>query len=144
MQSENSNSKGFLGQSTTKWVVAASLSVVVLLSTFFLIGLKSQYIAVDFCILSANCSQTAKPGTNDTPIADVGEYSSEDLDLPTKPIRIVVRPLGAAVVAGVTSTAAMTALVGLGLISLPLELALAVGVLVSSGTYFALKALSQG
>jgi hypothetical protein len=141
MQSENSNSKGFLGQSTAKWAVAASLSVVLLLSTFFLIGLKSQYIAVDFCILSANCSQTAKPGTSDYPVAD-GEYFPEDSDSPTKPIRIVIKPLGAAVISGVTSTAAMTALVGLGLISIPLELALALGVLVSSGTYFALKALS--
>lgn len=149
MQSENSNLKDFLGQSAKKWIVAAaSLIVVLLLATFFLVGLKSQYIAVDFCILSANCSQAPRPGSDNPDYGD--EYDSngfpgdsEIIDSSDRrPIRIVVKPLGASVIAGVTSTAAMTALVGLGLISLPLELALAVGGLVTIGTFAALKALS--
>lgn len=141
MQSENSNLKKLFDQSATKWIVAASLSILLILSTFLLIGLKSQYIAVDFCVATVNCSQTPEQITDDAMAIDIEDGLLEDPTLSSKPIKITVKPLGAAIVGGVISTGAMAALVGLGIVSLPIELALILGVAIGSGTYWALKTL---
>jgi hypothetical protein len=141
MQSENSNLTKKTEQSFAKWMFAALLVIFLLLSTFLLIGLKSQYITVDFCVATVNCSQTPEQVTDDALAIDMKENSPEEPTLSHKPIRITVKPLGASIVAGGISTAAMAALIGLGIVSLPVELALVIGAVIGSGTYFALKTL---
>ena len=141
MQSENSNLKKISEQLVTKWIVGASLVTFLLFTTFLFIGLKSQYIEVDFCVATVNCSQAPEQVTDKAQKFDVTEDPLEDPSLPSKPIKITVKPLGAAIVGGVTSTAAIGVLIGLGIISLPIEFALVIGALIGSGTYFALKTL---
>ena len=142
MQNENSNLKEISEQSVLiKWIVTASLVTFLLLTTFLFIGLKSQYIEVDFCVATVNCSQSPEQVTDDALVIDMEEDSLENWALSSKPIKITFKPLGASIVAGLTSTAAMTALVGLGLISLPIEFALVIGALIGSGTYLTLKTL---
>lgn len=141
MQNENSNLEKVPSRSITKWVIGASLVTFLLLTTFLLIGLKSQYIEVDFCVATVNCSQAPEQVTDDAVAIDMEEASLEDPTLSSKPIKIAVKPLGAAIVGGVTSTAAIAALIGLELISLPIEFALVIGALIGSGTYLALKTL---
>ncbi len=138
-QSENSNLKKLFDQSATKWIVGASLSILLLISTFLLIGLKSQYVEIDFCVATVNCSQTPKQVTDNA--IDIEEDYLDDPTLSSKPIKITVKPSGAAIVSGVTSTAAIAVLISLGIISLPVELAVVIGALIGSGTYFALKTL---
>lgn len=141
MQSQNSNLKTISDQSVTKWIVAASLVTFLLITTFLFIGLKSQYIEVNFCIATVNCSQAPEQVTDKAQTFDITEDSLEDPTSPSKPIKITVKPLGAAIVAGVTSTAAMAALMALGIVGLPIELVLAIGALIGTGTHFALKTL---
>ncbi|MHC5747630.1 MAG: hypothetical protein ACYTXT_38290 [Nostoc sp.] len=128
-------------QSVTKWIVAASFITFLLFTTFLFIGLKSQYIEVDFCVATVNCYQAPEQVTDKAQTFDMTEDSLEEPTSSPKPIRITVKPLGAAIVAGVTSTAAMAALMALGIVGLPIELVLAIGALIGSGTYFALKTL---
>jgi hypothetical protein len=141
MQSENLNLKKLFDQSATKWIVIASSIVLLLLSTFLFIGLKSQYIEVDFCVATVNCSQTPEQVTDDAMAIDIEDDLLEEPTLSSKPIKITVKPLGAAIVGGVTSTAAIAVLIGLGIVSLPIEFALILGVAIGSGTYWALKTL---
>jgi hypothetical protein len=143
MQSENLNLKKLFDQSATKWIVIASSIVLLLLSTFLFIGLKSQYIEVDFCVATVNCSQTPEQVTDDAMAIDIEDDLLEEPTLSSKPIKITVKPLGAAIVGGVTSTAAIAVLIGLGIVSLPIEFALILGVAIGSGTYWALKTLYQ-
>ncbi|MBG1262323.1 hypothetical protein [Nostoc commune] len=138
MQSQNSNLKTISDQSVTKWIVAASLVTFLLITTFIFIGLKSQYIEVNFCIATVNCSQAPEQVTDKAQTFHITEDSLEEA---SKPIKITVKPLEAAIVAGVTSTAAMAALMALGIVGLPIELVLAIGALIGTGTYFALKTL---
>lgn len=141
MQSENSNLKKLFDQSATKWIIGASLIIFLLLSTFLLIGLKSQYIAVDFCVATVNCSQTPEQVTDDALAIEKEGFLGDDSILSSKQKKITVTPLKAAIASGVTSTAAIAILVGLGIVSLPIELALVIGALIGSGTYVALKNL---
>jgi hypothetical protein len=141
MQSENLNLKKLFDQSATKWIVIASSIVLLLLSTFLFIGLKSQYIEVDFYVATVNCSQTPEQVTDDAMAIDIEDDLLEEPTLSSKPIKITVKPLGAAIVGGVTSTAAIAVLIGLGIVSLPIEFALILGVAIGSGTYWALKTL---
>lgn len=140
-QNENLNLQKISEQSVTKWIIGASLVTFLLLTTFLFIGLKSQYIEVDFCVATVNCSQAPEQVTDKAQTIDMEEDSLEDSALSSKPIKIAVKPLGAAIVGGVMSTAAMAALIGLGVISLPIEFALVIGALIGSGTYLALKTL---
>ncbi len=140
MQSEKSNLTIKSEQSVTKWIVIAALITFLLFTTFLFIGLKSQYIEVDFCVATVNCSQAPEQVTDKARVDKI-EAPLEEPTSASQPIRITVKPLGAATVAGVTSTAAIAALIGLGIVSLPIELALAMGALIGSGTYFTLKIL---
>lgn len=141
MQDQNSNLTKKSEQSFTKWIVTALLIAFLLLTTFLFIGLKSQYIEVDFCAASVNCSQASVQVTDKAQPIDITEAPLEDLTSVSKPIKITIKPIGAAIVAGVTSTAAMAALMALGIVGLPVEFALVIGALIGSGTYFALKTL---
>ncbi len=139
MESENSKLVGKSEQSFTKWIVTASLITFLLFSTFLFMGLKSQYIEVDLCVFAVNCSQAPEQVTDKARI-DITEVPL-DPNTAFQPMKITVKPLAVAAVAGVVSSAAIAALIGLGLISLPMELALAIGALIGYGTHFALKTL---
>jgi hypothetical protein len=141
MQSENSNLAKKTEQSLTKWIVTASLITFLLFSTCLFIGLKSQYIEVDLCVATINCSQAPEQVTDKAQSFDITEVPSDELTSTSKPIKITVKPLGAVIVTGVTSTAAIAALIGLGIVSLPIEFALVIGALIASGSYIALKTL---
>ena len=140
MEGENSKLVEKSEKSFTKWIVTASLITFLLFSTFLFMGLKSQYVEVDLCVFAVNCSQAPEQVTDKARI-DITEVPLEDPNTAFEPMKITVKPLAVATVAGVVSSAAIAALIGLGFISLPMELALAIGALIGYGTHFALKIL---
>ncbi|MEL6442143.1 MAG: hypothetical protein AAFQ80_23225 [Cyanobacteria bacterium J06621_8] len=143
MQSQNSNFKKLSDQLVTKWIIVALLITFLAFTTLILIGLKTQYLQVDFCVATVNCSQASVQVTGDAQSIeiDMEEDPLEELTSSSKPIKVTVKPLGAAIVGGAISGATLVALIGLGFISLPIEFALAIGALIGSGSYVALKTL---
>lgn len=141
MEGKNSIFKKDHGKYFSKWIVITSLIGVLMLSTFLIIGLKSQYIMVDFCLGSVNCNQTPEQLTdevNDIDIVDMVE-PLEIISPASSPIKITVKPLGAAILAGASTSAALIGIILLSGLALPIELAIAIGAFVGTANYALLK-----
>jgi hypothetical protein len=151
MQNENSTLKKAFSQPAMKWIVVASVGAILLLSTLIVIGLKSQYIELKFCVATKNCIQESKRvaenATNPIIIEDkqfdptIPDYDMEKTTSSHEPFKIVVKPSSISVISGVASTGVVVALTAFGIVAIPIELALVIGAFIASGTYVALKTL---
>lgn len=140
MQTEQSKLAEKSEKSLTKWILTAAIITFLIFSTVLFIALKTQYIEVNFCVAAVNCSQSPSQITDHAQI-DIAEVPLEDANKVYQPTKITVKPLAIGAVAGVVSSGTIAALIALNFISLPMELALAIGALIGYGTYFALKQL---
>lgn len=138
MQTENWTLKKYFSQPTAKWIAIATMLFLIGSTSLFL-GAKTQYVLKhDYkptvqCFFSINCSPNQRQISEHSWEEDVEPFNPEVTNLP-------VKPSGGGIIAGGISAAVLAGLVALQIVALPVELILAIGAVIGSGSYLALKA----